>query len=76
MLSLFYQNSCGDDSDVMIMFCFGIMLRASHLFYVQKVFGFKVDSSTLDWTIFIKGPAVTDIGFHCKCYWLRLSKDK
>lgn len=27
--------------------------EASHLFYVQKVFGFKVDSCTLDWTIFI-----------------------
>lgn len=27
--------------------------KASHLFYMQKVFGFKVDSCSLDWTIFI-----------------------
>lgn len=46
--------------------------KASHLLYVQKVFGFKVNSSTLDWTVFIEGPTVTHIGFHCKCYWFRL----
>lgn len=28
-------------------------LKTFHLFYVQKVFGFKVNSSTLDWTVFI-----------------------
>lgn len=50
-------------------------INASYLFYVQKVFGFKVDGSTLDWTIFIKGSTVTHISFHCKCYWFRLLKD-
>lgn len=59
-----------------IKFLFDPMLKASHLLYVQKVFGFKVNSSTLDWTIFIKGPTVTHIGFHCKCYWFRLLKNK
>lgn len=29
------------------------LLKTSHLFDVQKVFGFKVDSCTLNWTIFI-----------------------
>lgn len=53
-----------------------LTLKASHLFYVQKVFGFKVNSGTLDWTIFIKGPTVTHIGFHCECYWFRLLKGK
>lgn len=52
-----------------------LMVKASHLFYVQKVFGFKVNCRTLDWTIFIKGPAVTHIGFYCKCYWFGLWKD-
>lgn len=52
------------------------MVKASHLFYVQKVFGFKVNSGTLDRTVFIKGPTVTHIGFHCKCYWFRLLKGK
>lgn len=46
--------------------------NGSHLFYVQKVFGFKVNCSTLDWTIFIKGPTVTHIGSHRKCYWFSL----
>lgn len=50
--------------------------KASHLLYVQKVFGFKVNSSTLDWTVFIEGPTVTHIGFHCKCYWFRLVTKK
>lgn len=53
-----------------------LMLKASHLFYVQEVFGFKVNSGTLDWTIFIKGSTVTDIGFYCKCYWFGLLADK
>ena len=52
------------------------MLKASHLFYVQKVFGFKVNSRTLDRTIFIEGSTVTHIGFHCKSYWFRLLEDK
>lgn len=53
-----------------------LMLKVSHLFYVQEVFGFEVNSSTLDWTIFIKGPTVTHIGFHCKCYRFGLLTDK
>lgn len=45
---------------------------------MQKVFGFKVNRSTLDGAIFIEGPAVTHIGSNCKCYWFRLldNKDK
>lgn len=41
-------------------------LVASHLFYVQKIFGFKVDGGTLNRTVFIESPAVADIGSHCK----------
>lgn len=49
---------------------------ASNLFYVQKVFGFKINGCALDRTIFIQRATITNIGFHCKGHWFRLSRDK
>ena len=40
----------------------------SHLFNVQKVFGLKVDSRALDWTLLIQYATVADIGPHSKRY--------
>lgn len=51
------------------------MSKATHLLYVQKFFGFKVNSSTLDGTVFIKGSTVTHIGFDGERYWFRLLEE-
>ena len=42
--------------------------RVSYLFNVQKVFGLKVDSRALDWTLLIQYATVADIGPHSKCH--------
>lgn len=46
-----------------------------HLFDVQKVFSFKVYGGPLDWTILVKCPAITHVGFYCKRHWFRLLED-
>ena len=48
--------------------------RVSYLFNVQKVFGLKVDSRALDWTLLIQYATVADIGPHSKCHRFVLGK--